>query len=110
MVDTTQSWLVVLGLAVGTFLIRYSFIGLFANRDMPQWLERALRLMVPAIFAAIVLGGVVMVGGQVADFSHWPRYAAAIAAVIAAITSRGNMLVTVIVGMAVLHGLPWLLR
>ena len=108
--DNTQSWIVVLGLAIGTFLIRYSFIGLLADRDMPQWLERALRLMVPAIFSAIVLGGVVMVGTQVADFSHWPRYAAAIAAVIAAIVSRGSMLLTVIVGMAVSHGLPWLLR
>ena len=39
--DSTQSWLVVLGLAAGTFLIRYSFIGLFANRDMPAWLLRA---------------------------------------------------------------------
>ena len=35
-----QSWLIVLGLAVGSFLIRYSFIGIFANRDMPLWLAR----------------------------------------------------------------------
>ena len=31
--DSTQSWIVVLGLALGTFLIRYSFIGLFAVRE-----------------------------------------------------------------------------
>jgi len=108
--DNTQSWIVVLGLAVGTFLIRYSFIGLLADRPMPQWLDRALKLMVPAIFAAIVLGGVVMVGGQVADLTQWPRYAAAVAAFIVAIASRGSMLGTVIAGMVVLHGLPWLLR
>ena len=34
-----ESWSVVAGLAVGTFLIRYSFIGLFAQRDMPSWLR-----------------------------------------------------------------------
>jgi branched-subunit amino acid transport protein len=107
-VDSTQSWIVVLGLAVGTFLIRYSFIGLFANRDMPRWLDRALKLMVPAIFAAIVFGGVAMVGGQVAGTNLWPRYAAAALALVAAIASRGSMLVTVAVGMAALHGLPWL--
>jgi branched-subunit amino acid transport protein len=107
-VDNTQSWLVVLGLAAGTFLIRYSFIGLFANRDMPRWLERALKLMVPAIFAAIVFGGVVMVGGQVAGLNLWPRYAAMAVALFAAIASRGNMLITVIMGMVALHGLPWL--
>lgn len=108
--DNTQSWIVVLGLAVGTFLIRYSFIGLLADRTMPHWLDRALKLMVPAIFAAIVLGGVVMVGGQVADLTQWPRYAAAAVAFIVAIASRGSMLGTVIAGMAVLHGMPWLLR
>lgn len=103
-----QSWLLVFGLAIGTFLIRYSFIGLFANRDLPRWLERSLKLMVPAIFAAIVFSGVVMVGGQVAGLDKWPRYAAAVIALIAAIAARGNMLVTVVVGMATLHGLPWL--
>jgi branched-subunit amino acid transport protein len=106
--SATQSWIVVLGLAIGTFLIRYSFIGLLADRDMPQWLERALKLMVPAIFAAIVFSGVVMVGGQVAGPDQWPRYAAAFIALIAAIAARGSMLVTVVVGMAALHGLPWL--
>ncbi len=103
-----QSWLLVIGLAIGTFLIRYSFIGLFANRDMPPWLDRALKLMVPAIFAAIVFSGVIMVGGQVAGLDQWPRYAAAVIALVAAIAARGNMLVTVVVGMAALHGLQWM--
>jgi branched-subunit amino acid transport protein len=105
---STQSWLVVLGLAIGTFLIRYSFIGLFANRDMPVWLLRALHLMVPAIFGAIVFSGVVMVGGQVAGMDQWPRYAAAAIAFGVAVKTKGNLLVTVMVGMAALHGLPYL--
>ena len=103
-----HSWAMVLSLAVITFLIRYSFIGLFANRDMPTWLDRALKLMVPAIFAAIVFSSVVMVGGEVAGLIYWPRYTAACIAFAAAILSRGNMLVTLGVGMACLHGLPWL--
>ena len=107
---TLESWTVVFGLAIGTFLIRYSFIGLFADRDLPAWLERALKLMVPAIFAAIVFSGVAMVGGEVAGWVYWPRYAAAVLAFIAAFASRGNMLVTLGVGMASLHGLPWLLQ
>ena len=103
-----QSWLMVLGLAVGSFLIRFSFIGIFANRDMPLWLARSLQLMVPAIFAAIVFSGVAMVAGQVAGLGQWPRYVAAGLALIAAAATQGNMLVTVIVGMLALHGLPWL--
>ena len=106
--STFESWTVVFGLAIGTFLIRYSFIGLLADRDMPAWLDRALKLMVPAIFAAIVFSGVAMVGGEVAGLAYWPRYAAACIAFAAAIASRGNMLVTLAVGMACLHGLPWL--
>ena len=105
---STQSWLVVLGLAVGTFLIRYSFIGLFANRDMPVWLLRALQLMVPAIFGAIVFSGVMMVGGHVAGPAHWPRYAAAAIAFGVALRTRGNLLLTVTAGMAALHLLPYL--
>ena len=105
---TLQSWSVVLGLAIGTFLIRYSFIGLFADRDMPAWLDRALKLMIPAIFAAIVFTGVAMVGGELAGLAYWPRYVAAALGLIAAMLTRGNMLVTLGVGMAALHGLPWL--
>ena len=106
--DSTQSWLVVAGLAAGTFLIRYSFIGLFANRDMPLWLMGVLKLMVPAIFGAIVLSGVVMVGGQVAGLDQWPRYLAAAIAFAVAVKTRGNMSFTVMAGMTALHLLPYL--
>jgi branched-subunit amino acid transport protein len=105
-VGQLESWLVVLGLALGTFLIRYSFIGLFARRDMPHWLENALKLMVPAIFAAIVFTGVVMVGGQVGGLSNWPKYAAALVALGVAVKTNGNTLWTVVAGMASLHALP----
>lgn len=103
-----QSWAVVFGLAIGTFLIRYSFIGLFAKRDIPPWLEHGLKFMVPAIFAAIVFSGVVMVGGRIGTFDQWPRYVAALMALGVAIKKQGNMVWTVASGMLALHGLPWL--
>ncbi|MEY4758399.1 MAG: hypothetical protein RJA34_3297 [Pseudomonadota bacterium] len=106
--DVTQAWLIVLGLAAGTFLIRYSFIGLFANRDMPAWLSHALKLMVPAIFAAMVCGGVAVLGGQVVGLAYWPRYASVAAALLVAVSTKGKVLPTVVTGMAALHGLPWL--
>ncbi len=105
--DSTQSWLVVLGLATGTFLIRYSFIGFFADRDMPPRLAHALKLMVPAIFAAIVFTGIAMVNGEMVGLVQWPRYAAAAVAVLVAAWTRGSMLGTVVAGMAALHGLGW---
>lgn len=105
-----NSWLVVLALAVGTFLIRYSFIGLFAKQAMPRWLEHGLRLIVPAIFAAIVAGGVAIAGGQFGGLALWPRYAAAAIALAVAVRTRGNLLFTVLSGMSTLHLLLWLQR
>ncbi|GEM_PF-197786 len=105
-----QSWSVVLGLALGTFLIRYSFIGLFARREIPPWLEHGLRFMVPAIFAAIVASGVAMGSGHVAGPEQWPRYAAALVALAVALKTRGHMIWTVVLGMVALHALPWLAR
>lgn len=105
-----QSWAVVLGLALGTFLIRYSFIGLFANRDVPPWLEHALKFMVPAIFAAIVFSGIAMAGGQIAGLDHWPRYAAGLLALLIAVKKQGHMVWTVASGMLALHTLTWLAR
>ncbi len=105
--STLESWAVVLGLALGTFLIRYSFIGLFANRDMPAWLAHGLKLIVPAIFAAIVASGVAIVGGEFAGWAsmapHWPRYGAAAIALAVALRCRGNILITVVCGMLALH-------
>lgn len=100
-----ESWLVVLALALGTFLIRYSFIGLFANRDMPAWLSHGLKLIVPAIFAAIVASGVAISGGQFGGWASWPRYVAAAIALAVALRFKGNILMTVVTGMAALHAL-----
>jgi branched-subunit amino acid transport protein len=103
-----ESWLVVLALGLGTFLIRYSFIGLFANRDMPAWLEHGLKLIVPAIFAAIVATGLFISAGQFGGLALWPRYAAAVIAFAVALKTKGNILATVGFGMLALHAITWL--
>ena len=108
--STLQSWGVVLALGLGTFLIRYSFIGLFANRDMPQWLSHALKLIVPAIFAAIVASGVAISNGQFGGWALWPKYGAVAIAMAVALLYKGNILFTVIAGMAALHALLALQR
>jgi branched-subunit amino acid transport protein len=103
-----QSWAVVIGLGLGTFLIRYSFIGLFANRDIPPWLAHGLKFMVPAIFAAIVFSGVAMTNGQLAGLEQWPKFVAALVALAIAVWKDGHMVWTVVSGMLALHLLPWL--
>jgi branched-subunit amino acid transport protein len=105
-----DSWLLVIGLGLGTFLIRYSFIGLFANRDMPSWLTHGLKLLVPAIFAAIVAGGLFISGGQLGGWALWPHYVAAALALLVALRTQGHVLLTVISGMVALHLLLWIQR
>lgn len=55
----TFVWLVILGLGVGSYLIRLSFIGLIGDRPMPEWVLRHLRYaavgILPGIAAPLVV-------------------------------------------------------
>jgi branched-subunit amino acid transport protein len=52
-------WIIILALGIGTYLIRFSFLGLFGGRQMPDWLLRHLRYapmaVLPALVAPLVL-------------------------------------------------------
>jgi len=53
-IDQTILWTVIIGLAIGSFGLRFAFIGLMANRSMPAWLMRHLRYTAVAIIPALV--------------------------------------------------------
>ena len=36
-------WFIIIALGIGTFLIRFSFLGLIGARDLPEWILRHLR-------------------------------------------------------------------
>lgn len=52
-------WAVIIALAVGTYLIRLSFLGLIGDRNMPEWVLRHLRYtpvaVIPGLIAPLVL-------------------------------------------------------
>ncbi|MBU0782164.1 AzlD domain-containing protein [Loktanella salsilacus] len=54
-----QIWGIIGALAIGTFLIRFSFLGLIGNRDMPPIVLRLLRYtpvaVLPGLVAPLVL-------------------------------------------------------
>ncbi len=104
---TPSGWLAIALLALGTFAIRYSFLGLLAGRKLPPRFERALQLAVPAIFAALVLPLILLNGGQFDLAARWPHVLAAVLAGIYA-RWRGGMLITLLVGMGSLHAILWL--
>ena len=52
-------WAIILTLGIGTYLIRFSFLGLIGDRRMPEWVLRHLRYtpvaVLPGLVAPIVL-------------------------------------------------------
>ncbi len=56
MIDMTQSqiWTVILLLGLGTFLVRFSFIGLLGNRDLPPYLLKLLKYVPVAVMPGLV--------------------------------------------------------
>lgn len=56
---TLTVWFVILALAIATYLIRFSFLGLIGGRKMPDWVLRHLRYtpvaVLPGLVAPLVL-------------------------------------------------------
>ncbi|TCP44488.1 AzlD domain-containing protein [Rhodovulum marinum] len=62
-----EIWAIILLLGIGTFLIRFSFLGLIGDRKLPDWLLRHLRYTPVAVLPALVAPMVVWpqaTGGQ----------------------------------------------
>ncbi len=62
MIDTATLWLVIIGLGVGSFLLRFTFLGFVGDRPLPDWLLRHLRYTAVAILPALVAPLVVFSG------------------------------------------------
>lgn len=50
----TVIWMIVVVLGVGTFLIRWSFLGALGDRQFPAWVLRMLRYTPVAVLPALV--------------------------------------------------------
>jgi branched-subunit amino acid transport protein len=49
-----QLWMIIIGLGLGSFAIRFTFLGLIGDRDLPPWVLRHLRYTAVAILPALV--------------------------------------------------------
>jgi branched-subunit amino acid transport protein len=99
-------WLVVLLTGVGTYLLRFSFIGVLGTRPMPIWAQRPLKYVAPAVLAALVVPAVLLVDGR-ADVTPLgnPRFLAAAAAGVVAWRLK-SVAAVIIIGMSLL----WVLQ
>ncbi len=54
-----ETWGIIAVLGIGTFLIRFSFLGLIGDRELPEWVLRHLRYtpvaVLPGLVAPLVL-------------------------------------------------------
>ncbi|NOD47998.1 MULTISPECIES: AzlD domain-containing protein [unclassified Ruegeria] len=106
-IDPTTMWIIIVGLAIGSYALRFTFIGLVGDRPMPLWLLRHLRYTAVAILPALITPLVVWpsaTGGQ----PDIPRMSAAAVALLVGLISK-NVLAAIFSGAATLYGLLYLL-
>lgn len=94
-------WLVIACLAAGSFLLRFSFLGIIGNRPLPEWVERHLRYVGIGVLPALVAPLVVWPAATEGLFDP-PRAIAALAALAIGIWSR-HVLLAAIAGFATLY-------
>jgi len=102
-----QIWGIIVAMGIGTFLIRFSFLGLIGSRPMPPWVIRHLRYTSVAILP-----------GLVAPLVLWPsatdgqpdpaRLAAAAVTVVVGYWTKG-VVIAMVSGAATLYGVQYLL-
>jgi len=105
MIDTSTFWILTVLLGVGTFLIRFSFLGLLGGRDLPDWLRLHLKYVGPSIFAALVTPLVIWPAATGGEFDPI-RLVAAIVAFAAGM--RLSVIWAIIFGMGTLYVLQFL--
>jgi len=106
--DKSTIWIVILALAVGSFGLRFLFVGFVGNREMPAWVLRHLRYtavaVLPGLVAPLVLWPAAA-GGE----TEPARLAAAIVTFVVGYWRR-NVLLAIIAGALTLYGGLYLLN
>lgn len=100
-------WTVILTLGIGTYLIRWSFLGALGRRTLPACVLRTLRYTPVAVLPALVAPLVVWpaaVDGQIDP----PRMAAALATMGVGVLTR-NVILAILAGALTLFGLLYVL-
>lgn len=93
--------LLVAGMAVVTFFVRYPVLVLVGKIPLPEPVFRALRYVPPTVLTAIIVPAVLMPEGTV-DISPANAYlVAGIASALVAWRSK-NLVLTIVIGMAVM--------
>ncbi len=100
-------WTVIVVVGAGTFLIRFSFIGLLGDRRLPPWAGRLLAFVPVAVMPGLVAPMVVWPAATEGELDA-PRLVAALAALAIGAATR-SMLAAIAGGMGALYLGLWAL-
>ena len=100
MIGSDVIWLVMIASGLLTFAARFSMIGLFQDRELPQIIKQILTYVAPSVLAAIIIPDVLLVDRAVMVLDN-PKIPAFLLAMVAAALTR-NVLVTISTGMIAL--------
>jgi branched-subunit amino acid transport protein len=107
MIDKTELWIVIIGLGIGSFALRFAFTGLVGDRQLPIGLMRHLRYTAVGILPAIIAPAVLWPAATNGDFDI-PRVSAAIITLTLGLIWK-NVVGSIIGGVATLYILQFLL-
>lgn len=106
MVDIGDAWIVLIVLGIGSYTLRFSFLGLIGNRPLPSWLLRHLRYTAVAILPGLVAPLVLFPAATGGAFDL-PRVLAALATVAVGLWRR-DVLMGILAGAVTLYAGLWL--
>ena len=104
--DDVDVWLIIGVLALGTFISRFSFLGLIGDRELPEWILRHLRYTAVAVLPALIAPVVLFPPATNGDVDP-ARLSAAIVTLAVGVWTR-NILWAIILGAATLYGMLYL--
>lgn len=105
--DNALIWLIILGMGLITFLLRFSFIALLDKITLPPMVERGLQYVPAAVFSALIVPALVYNNNELYLSPFNPRLLAGLIAAVVAWRTR-NILLTIAVGMVSLWLWQWL--
>ena len=104
--DNVDVWLIIGVLALGTFISRFSFLGLIGDRELPEWILRHLRYTAVAVLPALIAPVVLFPPATNGEVDP-ARLSAAIVTLAVGVWTR-NVLWAIILGAATLYGMLYL--
>lgn len=96
--DPVVLWSAILLMGLGTFALRWSFIGWVNRFEEPAWLRRLLKFVPVSVMAGLVVAGLLSSGAFDGGKPLNPRLLAALVAAVVAIWAK-SLLLTISLGM-----------